>query len=176
MMFVKWQKRTRRSRAFGPRTDTHWAAILAESSRVDGKPTQRHIAYLGGITESAIELPAQRAFFWQEVAQQLDQLALPKDDRARIEAAVEAKVPRLPCLPHYLPRRFFAIPPSFGFRFPRTDVASSILLAVAAHMRLMLTWRICASNLLARLVRLTVAFYGRCNWLSVFCGLNRFFP
>jgi hypothetical protein len=97
-MFVRWQKRTRRSRAFGRdprRTDTHWAAILAESSRVDGKPTQRHIAYLGGITESAIELPAQRAFFWREVALQLDQLAVSKDDRARIEAAVEAKVARL---------------------------------------------------------------------------------
>ena len=96
-MFVRWQKRTRRSRAFGrdPRTDTHWAAILAESQRIDGKPMQRHVAYLGGITDSAIELPAQRAFFWQEVAQQLDQLALPKDDRAAIEAAVEAKVPRL---------------------------------------------------------------------------------
>ena len=96
-MFVRWQTRTRRARAFGrdPNTDTHWAAILAESSRVDGKPTQRHIAYLGGITESAIELPAQRAFFWREVAQQLDQLAVSKDDRARIEAAVEAKVSRL---------------------------------------------------------------------------------
>ena len=78
-----------------PRTDTHWAAILAESQRIDGKPTQRHIAYLGGITESAIELPAQRAFFWKEVKQQLDELEVSKDDRARIEAAVEAKVPRL---------------------------------------------------------------------------------
>jgi hypothetical protein len=96
-MFVRWQTRTRRARAFGrdPKTDTHWAAILAESSRVDGKPTQRHIAYLGRITESAIELPAQRAFFWKEVTQQLDELAVSKDDRARIEAAVEAKVPRL---------------------------------------------------------------------------------
>ena len=96
-MFVRWQKRTRRSRAFGrdPRTNTHWAAILAESQRLVGKPTERHVAYLGGITDSAIELAAQRAFFWKEVAQQLDQWALPKDDRARIEAAVESKVPRL---------------------------------------------------------------------------------
>jgi hypothetical protein len=96
-MFVRWQTRTRRARAFGrdPRTDTHWAAILAESQRIDGKPTQRHIAYLGGITESAIELPAQRAFFWKEVTQQLDELEVSEDDRARIEAAVEAKVPRL---------------------------------------------------------------------------------
>ena len=77
-MFVRWQKRQRRVRAFGRRTgpDTHWAAILVESVRAAGEPTQRHIAYLGGITESAIKLPAQRAFFWQKVVQQLDQLAL----------------------------------------------------------------------------------------------------
>ena len=52
-MFVRWQKRKRKSRAFGggrDRADTHWAAILAESTRVDGKPTQQHVAYLGGIT------------------------------------------------------------------------------------------------------------------------------
>jgi hypothetical protein len=97
-MFVRWQKRKRKSRAFGGRgTDTHWAAILAESSRVAGKPTQQHVAYLGGITDSAIEIAAQRAFFWKEVMQQLDQLAnrVLKDDRARIEEAIAEKVPRL---------------------------------------------------------------------------------
>ena len=73
----------------------HWSALLVESQRIDGKPVQRHVAYLGGITESAIELPAQRAFFWKGVTQQLDRLAVSEDDRARIEAAVEAKVPRL---------------------------------------------------------------------------------
>jgi hypothetical protein len=36
--------------------DVHWAAIIVESVRVDGKPTQRHVAYLGGITESAIAI------------------------------------------------------------------------------------------------------------------------
>ena len=64
LMFVRWQKRKRKSRAFGggrDRADTHWAAILAESTRVDGKPTQQHVAYLGGITDSAIEIAAQRA-------------------------------------------------------------------------------------------------------------------
>ena len=63
-MFVRWQKRKRKSRAFGggrDRADTHWAAILAESARVNGKPTQQHVAYLGGITDSAIEIAAQRA-------------------------------------------------------------------------------------------------------------------
>jgi hypothetical protein len=97
-MFLRWQKRKRRSRAFGGRgNDTHWAAILAESARVDGEPRQRHIAYLGGITDSAIEVAAQRAFFWQEVTQLLDHLAnrVLKDDRAQIEEAIAEKVPRL---------------------------------------------------------------------------------
>ena len=64
-MFVRWQKRKRKSRAFGGRrgVDTHWAAILAENVRVAGEPTQRHVAYLGGITDSGIEADAQRAFF-----------------------------------------------------------------------------------------------------------------
>jgi hypothetical protein len=99
-MFVRWQKRKRKSRAFGGGrrdTDTHWAAILAESVRVDGEPTQQHVAYLGGITDSAIEISAQRAYFWASVAQQLDRLAnrISKDARARIEDAIEKKVPRL---------------------------------------------------------------------------------
>ena len=101
-MFIRWKKRNRKSHAFGGGrgTDTHWAAILVESSRVDGKPTQQHIAYLGGITDSAIKLTttaAQRGFFWQAAMQQLDQLAdrVLKDDRARIEAALAEKVPRL---------------------------------------------------------------------------------
>ena len=99
-MFVRWQKRKRKSRAFGggrDRADTHWAAILAESARVDGKPTQQHVAYLGGITDSAIEIAAQRAFFWREVMRQLDQLAnrVLKDNRTQIEEAIAKKVPRL---------------------------------------------------------------------------------
>jgi hypothetical protein len=77
-MFLRWQKRKRKSRAFGGGrrdTDTHWAAILAESVRVDGEPTQRHVAYLGGITDSGIEADAQRALFWQKATEQLDRLA-----------------------------------------------------------------------------------------------------
>jgi hypothetical protein len=98
-MFVRWQKRKRNSRAFGRGrvTDTHWAASLVESVRVDGKPTQRHVAYLTGITDSGIEIAAQRAFFWQKATEQLDRLAnrISKDDRARIEDLIEKRVPRL---------------------------------------------------------------------------------
>ena len=116
-MFIRWQKRTRKSPAFGMHygrrggisfrevegrlqiPDVHWRAILVESCRVDGKPRQRHIAYLGGITESAIELhvPNQRGFFWNEVMDRLDKLDnhIDKDERTKIEATIAKRVPRL---------------------------------------------------------------------------------
>ena len=127
-MFVRWQKRKRKSRAFGGgrgRADTHWAAILAESARVDGKPTQQYVAYLGGITDSAIEIAAQRAFFWREVMRQLDQLANRglKDNRTQIEEVIAKKVPRLTrqeykkCITRWtelgLGTEFGDMPPSF---------------------------------------------------------------
>src|SRR6516165_10316892 len=93
-MFVRWQSRKRRHPAFGgpgkqirggddwaytrPGTseqDKHWAAILVERVRVEGRSTQRHVAYLGGVTDSAIEIAAQRMFFWDDVKQRLDRLS-----------------------------------------------------------------------------------------------------
>jgi hypothetical protein len=76
--------------------DVHWSATIIESIRVGGKPRQRHVAYLGGITESAIDIGAQRAWFWVDVLQRLDSLAnrVSNDDRERIETAVGKKVPR----------------------------------------------------------------------------------
>ena len=115
-MFVRWQSRKRRHPAFGgpgkqirggddwaytrPGTseqDKHWAAILVERVRVEGRSTQRHVAYLGGVTDSAIEIAAQRMFFWDDVKQRLDRLSnrITAEDRKRIEAAIAAKVPPL---------------------------------------------------------------------------------
>jgi hypothetical protein len=77
--------------------DVHWAAIVVESVRTNGKPAQRHVAYLGDITDSAIEAVAQRAWFWDEVRRRLDRLAdrmLPEDWK-RTEGAVANKVPRV---------------------------------------------------------------------------------
>jgi hypothetical protein len=45
----------------------HWAAIAVETVRVDGKPTQRRIAYIGGITATAIRIVRQRFRFWRKV-------------------------------------------------------------------------------------------------------------
>ena len=76
--------------------DIHWRAIIVEPVHVDGKPRQRHIAYLVGFTESAIKIPTQRCFIWDAVSARLDQLGnqIVAADRKRIEAAIAEKVPR----------------------------------------------------------------------------------
>jgi ClpX C4-type zinc finger len=102
-MYVRWQPRTKaeRYRPKGrPGTDTHWSAILVESKRIDGKPTQQHIAYLGSYSENHLHKnPVQcGGRFWDGIDDKLvDLLAQEKikaGDRALIEAALSAKVPR----------------------------------------------------------------------------------
>ena len=84
-------------KSFPPPADTHWAASLVESRRVDGKPRQRHVAYLGGICQSAIDLEIshQRAYFWSRVSGCLDDLGnqVTPEQRRKIEAQIAAKVP-----------------------------------------------------------------------------------
>jgi len=113
-MYVRWQSRKRTTPASGgqgkrpgrhdahiytrPRSlehDVHWAAIVVENVRVGGKPTQRHLAYLGSISESAIAMLAQRCWFWDRVKQRLDRLAnrISPDQRQQIESAIATKVP-----------------------------------------------------------------------------------
>jgi hypothetical protein len=64
----------------------------SEAVRVDGKPTQRHIAYLGGVTESALAIPFQQRYFWENVEWVLDRLKLKPEERRKIVTAVAKKV------------------------------------------------------------------------------------
>jgi hypothetical protein len=119
-MFVRWQSRKRQRPIFGrahkhvwergqyshtvfsdvepPRwqQDVAWYAILVEAVRSDGQPRQRHVAYLGSITESALSIVAQRHYFWEEASKRLDALGnrVRREDRGKIEAALAARVPR----------------------------------------------------------------------------------
>ena len=43
--------------------DIRWSAVVVESARIDGKPRQRHIAWLGSITESRMEVSTSAAIF-----------------------------------------------------------------------------------------------------------------
>jgi hypothetical protein len=101
-MYVRWQSRKRRTVKWwqnGTRRkdDMHWSAILVENVRIKGKPTQRHVAYLGGITESAIALdkPAQRIYFWNGVERKLAALKLSAKERAAIMQTIAKRVPRV---------------------------------------------------------------------------------
>jgi hypothetical protein len=77
--------------------DVRWTAVIVESVRVNGKPRQRHVAWLASITKSLIEVDHRRRYFWDAVYERLDRLGnlISIDERRHIEAAVALKVPRL---------------------------------------------------------------------------------
>jgi hypothetical protein len=91
-MFLRWIER--------PSKDGFdWTAlslILAESKRIDGKPRQRHIAYLGGIRDDEITDVGSRCIFWDSVRAAFDRLdnQIVPADRKRFEVAIAARVPR----------------------------------------------------------------------------------
>ena len=97
-MFVRWQSRKHIRPQFGRHgaADVRWTAVVAETRRVDGKPRQRHVAYLGSITERGMQIDLPRCNFWDRVAARLDALGnqITATDRNRIEAAIADKVPR----------------------------------------------------------------------------------
>jgi hypothetical protein len=71
---------------------------LAESVRIEGRPRQRHIAFLGSI-KIGLEWnrdvdTAQRSGFWHHARAVLDRLGnrITLDQRAKIEAALAARV------------------------------------------------------------------------------------
>jgi hypothetical protein len=98
-MFLRWQMRPSKATKYGKRwladRGTIWSAVLVESVRVNGRPRQRHVAYLGTITESGISKVCVRGWYWDRLTQRLDGLSnriLP-EDRQRIEAAFAKRVP-----------------------------------------------------------------------------------
>jgi hypothetical protein len=97
-MYVRWQSRKlNKNTRWREAGDVHWRAFLVENVRVDGKPTQRHIAYLGGITERNIahEKPAHRIYFWSGVEQKLAVLNFSAKERTAIMQVIAKKVPRV---------------------------------------------------------------------------------
>ena len=91
-MFIRWHKR-QRSRS--GKNDAHWGVALTEATRINGKPRQRHIAYLGSFTEQGIDSVHQRGRFWDLVNTRLHALAdrLTDEDRTRIIGEIASRVP-----------------------------------------------------------------------------------
>jgi ClpX C4-type zinc finger len=88
-MFVRWQ--SGKSRAGN---EVHLRAILVEAVRVGGRPVQRHIAYLGGITESKASDTQVRCRFWTAVLERLNRLSnrVSENERQRIIATIGRRV------------------------------------------------------------------------------------
>jgi len=93
-MFIRWHKRQRQPQS-GKKTDVHWGAALTETTRIDGKPRQRHVAYLGSFTEHGIKSMHQRCLFWDRVNERLQAVSnrLTEEQRNRIVAEIASRVP-----------------------------------------------------------------------------------
>src|SRR5262245_9343407 len=97
-MYVRWQSRKRNQ-------DIKWREILVEGARINGKPTQRHIAYLLEFPESILALDArqrhrnrhhhkQQLLLWYRIAKRLDDLGnrISLEERRHIEALLSKKI------------------------------------------------------------------------------------
>lgn len=123
-MYVRWKKRPYSDRQVydkPPPKGYLLSAVLVESRRVNGKPRQRHIAYLGSVdvwlgdplptwlkNESVKMMslgagrdgkvhPLHADYFWQAATNMLGMLSgqIDPDTRAVIEAAISAVIPQL---------------------------------------------------------------------------------
>ena len=92
-MFVKVQKRERRRSA--DNLGDLLTFQLVEARRVDGKPRQRVVAYLGAIRSNMAtsDIPNHRIGFWLRVEAVLDELELDASERGKIEAKIAERAP-----------------------------------------------------------------------------------
>jgi len=93
-MFVRWQEyrsqaQSRLLRAFRKKHGQHrLRAILVETVRIDGKPHQRYLAYLGSLQADRRDRPR----FWYNVTRKLDQCRLSREERKQITSAIAKKI------------------------------------------------------------------------------------
>ena len=76
-------------RSFSKRHGQHrLRAILVETVRIDGKPHQRYLAYLGSVQAGRRDRPR----FWYDVTGKLDQCRLSREERKQITSAIAKKI------------------------------------------------------------------------------------
>ena len=80
-MFVRWQKYKSWKKRGQPRL------LLVEAIRIDGKPRQRYLAYLGSVQADRRDRPR----FWYNVTRKLDRCRLSREERNRIKSAIAKK-------------------------------------------------------------------------------------
>jgi hypothetical protein len=77
-----------------PRSDVK--AILVESVRIDGKPRQRHVAFIASYEANKLDQIRTRSTFWRHARQRPDQIdnQITPADRSKVEGALAQRVPR----------------------------------------------------------------------------------
>ena len=93
-MFVRWNRRKRSGMMPGwkPKADAVYA-VLVESIRINGKPRQRTIKYLGYIVTDRINSPFPAKEFWASAEKGLSELDLSPEVRDKIIADLKKVVP-----------------------------------------------------------------------------------
>jgi hypothetical protein len=101
-MFVRWKRRKkavtkpgRRPRRRSDAGDSLYC-VLIESRRIEGKPRQRVVCYLGSVDEGRLDKTWLRVDFWDDIKPKLDRLSLTRTERQRIEDSIQQIVPRVP--------------------------------------------------------------------------------
>jgi len=89
-MYIRWKRYPLRRTV-----DVKLKAFLVHSVRVEGRPRQRILGYLGVIRVRYQHTPAHRQRFWQQVEQRLSALQIDPETRAALEACLARVVPRL---------------------------------------------------------------------------------
>ena len=89
-MYIRWKRCVLRRTA-----DVTLKAFLVHSVRIEGRPRQRILGYLGAIRGRYQQAPAHRQRFWHQVAQRLPALGVDPPTQAALEACLARVVPRL---------------------------------------------------------------------------------
>lgn len=93
-MFVRWKKRMS---TIHWQKDTHYtlSAYIVESKRIDGKPRQKVIAFLGSIKSVALQphLAFIRVSFYRRIKEKFDELGIKEQDIQKFTRELAEKVP-----------------------------------------------------------------------------------
>ncbi len=92
-MYVKWQTK-RRSKAWHSRGDL-LTATLVECRRIEGRPRQKVISYLGSVRLDFVEQHMiHHLYFWDSVSDRLDRIGdrIDTASRQRIEKKLSHRV------------------------------------------------------------------------------------
>jgi len=92
-MYVRWNRKKRTKDITWVKEEGDFLyAVLVENTRIDGKPRQKSIKYLGGIGERQNTYTQIR--FWEHADQNLSAIYLDGSTRNKIIDKLKEKVPR----------------------------------------------------------------------------------